>query len=181
MQRKEIKKDVLTISAHGHKNTDKSGTSFIFPIVNLKCNSVNDCTSPKYYLAIKDLVIEWSTNYRNNDNNQAEECGYIHCDGIQDAITENPLSEYTQIDKKLGKAQNMKDLFRFVKPPGRKTSHFKIATNEANLFLLDMKKFKQNPKNESRYDVELAMKPIFAQRSLPIRNAYITVEIHIRN
>ena len=174
----------LIISAYGRRNGGHG--NFIFPIVNLKYNNASDrygeCTSPNYFLAIKELVIEWSTNYQSNANNQAEECGYIHCDGIQDVIAENPWSEYTKIHKNEKESQNMKDLFRFVKLPGRKSSHFKITPNEANLVLLDLKKFKQYPKNENRYDVELEMKSIFGDRRLlPVKHAYITVEIHIRN
>ena len=180
MQKKETKNDVLIINAHGRRKTINNGRygsiegNFIFPIVNLK-NISGGYPSPKYYLVIKELIIEWATNQQSNANNQAEVCGYIHCDGICDVIAENrwiDLIEHTEIDKNQKETQNTKDLFRFTKLPGRKTSHFKQATNEANLCLLDIEKFKQN-------DVELEIKSLFdSKKLLPIKHAYITVEIH---
>ena len=75
-------------------------------------SSENQCHSntnqAQYSLAVKELIIEW-------DNYQTENCGYIHCDAIEDVISKNARSYHTKVDEDRKREQNMKQLLRFIK------------------------------------------------------------------
>ena len=171
-----MKTEVLIISAHGTKS--ESDKNLTFPIVNLQCKYNGNQNQAQHSLAVKELIIEW------NDY-QSEICGYIHCDAIDDAISKNPRSYHTRVDEDRKREQNTKELLRFVKSPGRKTSFIKVPTDELNFFNLDMKKFKTQRTDRYRtdsfnHDVEISLKSLFnANEVLPIQHAHITVEVRI--
>ena len=171
--------EVLIISAHGRKT--ESNENLAFPIVNLQCQyRGNGQNRAHYSLAVKELIIEW-------DNYQTENCGYIHCDAIEDVISQNARSYHTKVDEDRKREQNMKELLRFIKSPGRKLSFIQIPTNELHFVSLDMKKFKTQRTDRYRTDsfnheVEISLKPLFDTNVvLPIKHAHITVEIRISN
>ena len=171
-----MKTEVLIINAHARKT--ESDKNLIFPIVNLQCKYNGNQNHAQHYLAVKELIIEW------NDY-QTEICGYIHCEAIEDAISKNARSYHTKVDEDRKRGQNMKELLRLVKSPGRKTSFIKVPNDELNFVHLDMKKFKTQRTDRFRtdsfnHDVEISLKSLFnANEVLPIQHAHITVELRI--
>ena len=87
--------------------------------------------------------------------------------------------------------QNKKQLLRFVKKAGVKTSSIQIPKDKMTFYTLDLRDVKQTFEEELRekegfnryirrqHEIILHLKSLFDDNEiLPIKNAHITVEIH---
>ena len=133
----------------------------------------------QYFIAVKELVIEWE-DYQN------EYCGYVECLSCECEIFKKMHSE-TSWAGGLGIPESRdKQLIRFVKPPGRRTTFINIENetftgldlveNDETYSYIDRKTGYKGAK----YDIECAIKPMFDKNEvLPIKNSHITVKIMI--
>ena len=128
----------------------------------------------KYFMAVKELVIEWE-DYQN------EFCGYVEC------LNMNSNAKKTWQNGLLNRTDSNKgkQLMRFVKPPGRKTTFIQL---ERELFFgLNLEKSgetlsprQQKGPRQQKHEIECTIKPMFDENeALPIKNAHLTVYIKL--
>ena len=147
----------------------------------------------KFYIAVKELIIEW-------EDYQAEIAGYVHCKACEDLIDQsewfNHYSENSDIEnsdtKRLENPNDSKQLLRFVKSPGLKTTNIKVQKEDLQFFPVNLKQCgvesvveeeivvgkSLQVRREHRLDCEI--RPLFDNQQLPIANAHITVEIYLQ-
>ena len=137
-------------------------------------------------MGVKELIIEW-------EDFQSEVAGVISCEDCLKYV--------------FHKRSEDSHLIRFVKPRGRKISFIQIPKEEFNFIELysfggkfqnnidDIStsvRYEQNLRKTPRSkkvhiqhsfnlneDLELEIKPLFGEQVLPIKNAYITVEMSV--
>ena len=140
-----------------------------------------------YDIAVKELIIEWDDKFI-----LTEVCGYVQCDGVQDLINQTLDMEgslkKTRSDEY--QTQNKKQLWRFVKKAGLKTSFIQIPKEKMTFYTLDLRDVKQTFEEELReegfnryirrqHEIILHLKSLLDDNEiLPIKKAHITVEIH---
>ena len=133
-----------------------------------------------YCIAVKELVIDW-------DDYRTEVCGYVQCDGVQDISNFTLNMEGSLKKSRPDEYQNKKQLLRFVKKPGLRTSFIQIPQEKMIFHALDLRDVKQTFEQEIRetnyirrkHEIILHLKSLFDENEiLPIKNAHITVEIH---
>ena len=142
----------------------------------------------KFYIAVKELIIEW-------EDYQAEIAGYVHCEACEDLIDQSEWfnnadrnSEY-----KYENLNDAKQLLRFVKSPGLKTTNIKIQKADLEFFPIDLKRCKVERITEEEmvankslqvrreHHLDCEIRPLFdGTQPLPIKYAHITVEIHLQ-
>ena len=100
----------------------------------------------KFHIAVKELIIEWQ-------DYQAEVSGYIHCQSCEDLVDQShflthamkpenkqnssgKIALYTDIQD--ANLKDSKQILRFVKSPGLKTTHMKIEKENLEFFPIDM-------------------------------------------
>ena len=151
-------------------------------------------TDWKFYIAVKELIIEW-------EDYQAEIAGYVHCNAREDLIHQSDWFEKwsKKIDSEnsdVNKSKNSNDakqLLRFVKSPGLKTTNIKIQKEDLEFFPIELKQCETKleileeivvgkslqVRREHQLDCEI--RPLFDKKQpLPIKYAHITVEIHLQ-
>ena len=143
----------------------------------------------KFYIAVKELIIEW-------EDYQAEIEGYVHCKACEDLIdqsewfnhcSENSNSENSDINR-LENPNDSKQLLRFVKSPGLKTTNIKVQKEDLQFFPVNLKQCGVESVNEEEivvgkslqvrreHRLDCEIRPLFDNQRLPIANAHITVE-----
>ena len=151
----------------------------------------------KYYIAVKELIIEWQ-------DYQAEVSGYIHCQSCEDLVDQShflthamksdaPKTSHTPYSEiHYANMQDSKQILRFVKSPGLKTTSIKIEKENLEFFPIDMHQCEIDTLKETLIDsrfietrnehiLECQIRPLFDQNQiLPIKYAHITVEIYIK-
>ena len=146
------------------------------------------------FFAVKELIIEW-------EDYQAEIAGYVHCNAREDLIHQSDWFEKwsKKIDSEnsdVNKSKNSNDakqLLRFVKSPGLKTTNIKIQKEDLEFFPIELKQCETKleileeivvgkslqVRREHQLDCEI--RPLFDKKQpLPIKYAHITVEIHLQ-
>ena len=147
----------------------------------IKTGEVRVHPHSKFRIAVRELIIEW-------EDYQAEVCGYIYCSGCEDQIDRSPWLSHAISDSD-GKEQNeneSKQLLRFGKSPGRKTTIVKIDTNDLKFHCVDLTQCFVVRQAECKIAVrgehwlECEIRSLFDENEvLPIKNAHITVEIYV--
>lgn len=142
--------------------------------------SVNEHS--KFRIAVRDIIIEW-------EDYQAEFCGYIYCSACDDQVERSAWLSHVRNDSDDSKEKNeneSKQLLRFGKSPGRKTTIVKIETNDLKFHCIDLNQCLVLTKGECRVAVrrehylECEIRSLFDENEiLPIKNALITVEIYV--
>ena len=143
----------------------------------------------KFYIAVKELIIEW-------EDYQAEVAGYIHCEACEDLIDKsglfnNPIEKSDE--KKYENPCDSKQLLRFVKSPGLRTTHIKIGNEDMAFLPIELKKCKEKSIIEEEYkswdrfyvkrehQLDCEIRPLFdPTQRLPIKYAHFTVEIYMQ-
>ena len=144
----------------------------------LKTRSPLGYSGSQYFIAVKELVIEWEDMVKS-----LEICAYIECFQSEYLGAKNLNMERTWVHSSLFEETQ---LLRFVKPPGRQTTF--INAENATFFGLEL--HNENGHQLSlgtqvlttrAHEIKCAIKPMFDQNEiLPIKNAHITVEIIIK-
>ena len=153
-------------------------------------------TDWKFYIAVKELIIEW-------EDYQAEIAGYIHCNARGDLIHQSEwfkkwLDSENSDNENVGRHKyetpnDAKQLLRFVKSPGLKTTDIKIQKEDLEFFPIKLKQCETEMeileeivvgkslqvRREHQLDCEI--RPLFDKKQpLPIKYAHITVEIYLQ-
>ena len=174
--------EVLIVSRYGEKD-EKNNVWFRFSDLvteekhNSNLNSLPPAMYPvgfpgtHYSIAVKELVIEWK-------DYQDEFCGYVECLNMN----ENSVRTWQKGLLNRSNSNRGKQLLRFVKPPGRKTTF--IQVENVTYFGLHLQRTGEKegfyPKWQRKHEIECAIKPMFDENGvLPIKNAHLTVEIKI--
>ena len=189
----------FTISAFGRKN--KNDENLTFPIARAisKSNAKPPFNQPNFSMAVRELIIEW-------DDYQTEVCGYLYCRGIGDPtdpirFMQNQAYKkagggwiHTAVDEATKQNINSKQLLCFVKPPGRKTSFIRISKDEMHFYTLNMNNLEfceralpgrahfpvHYPDGHREFDINIQIRSLFDEKEvLPIKNAQVTVELHV--
>ena len=203
----ELRKIVHSYAVE-HNFNDKS--QWIFPIGELaaheydskkevspvcdnffKHESSNVLKGKNYYVAVKELIIEWQ-DYQN------EAAGFVYCSGASETIgydswiqpVMQPPNHRTDLPRPhTMQKENFKQLLHFVKPPGRKTTFVKIPTDEMQYSQIDLRKCTRSFFSTTtgrawsllRFTLQCELKSLFDEKEiLPIENAHMTVEIVIK-
>jgi len=148
----------------------------------------------KFHIAVKELIIEW-------EEYQAEIAGYVHCEACEDLIDQ---SEWFNHDSELSNSEisnisspenlnDSKQLLRFVKSPGLKTTNVKIQEEDLEFFPINLKQCKVKSVIEEEivagkslqvrreHYLDCKIRPLFDEtQALPIKYAHITVEIYLQ-
>ena len=198
---KEDPKKRITVSRYGKKD-DKN--VFLFRILEIstedgpgpglqkdpwvddefKSRSPLGFPGSQYFIAVKELIIEWEDTTRNR-----EICGYIECFQCENSISENWNMQRKWVPYI---AQHIRDkyedsqLLRFAKPLGKQTTFLNIENEK--FFGLELhckngtqRHFGTEAQPEWLHEIQCAIKPMFDENEvLPIKNAHITVEIIIK-
>ena len=141
----------------------------------------------KFYIAVKELIIEW-------EDYQAEVAGYIHCEACEDLIDKSGLFNNERSgEKKYENPCDSKQLLRFVKSPGLRTTHIKVGNEDLAFLPIELKNCKEKSiieedykswnrfyvKREHQLDCEI--RPLFdTTQHLPIKYAHVTFEIYMQ-
>ena len=165
--------EILIVSRYGEKN-EKKIVSFRFSELITQAKNAGSPMYPagfpeaKFSIGVKELVIEW-------EDYQDEFCGYVECLNMNSnskKVWQNGLLNRTESNRG-------KQLLRFVKPPGRKTTFIHL---ESELYFgLNLEKPGQTFSSRQRkHDIECTIKPMFDENEvLPIKNAHLTVKIKV--
>jgi len=166
--------EILIVSRYGVKD-EKKCVSFRFSELITQANDARSPLYPagfprtKFLIAAKELVIEW-------EDYQDEFCGYVECLNMNfksKKVWQNGLINRT--DSNRGK-----QLLRFVKPPGRKTTF--IHLENETYFGLHFQKTGDTFSSpcQRKHEIECSIKPMFDENEvLPIKNAHLTVKIKL--
>ena len=156
----------------------------------------------QFYIAVKELIIEW-------EDYQAEITGYVHCRALEDPIYQSEWFNNADDYSDEGIYQNSNDskqLLRFVKSPGLRTTNIKIGKEDLEFSSIQLKHCriddfslieqeivteKNCPLGSRTYlqvlrehHLELEIRQLFdndlIEKTLPIQNAHITVEIYLQ-
>ena len=155
----------------------------------------------KFYIAVKELIIEW-------EDYQAEISGYVHCGALEDPIYQSDWFNNADDFADEGIYQNSNDskqLLRFVKSPGLRTTNIKVGKEDLDFFPIQLNRCRvddytlieeeivvENLRHESKtylqvlreHHLELEIRQLFdndlREQTLPIQNAHITVEIYLQ-
>jgi len=154
----------------------------------------------KYYIAVKNLIIEWQ-------DYQDEVAGFVSCSGVHDTVANSNWIRHavspapTQPNMPEAhpmQQQNFKQLLHFVKLPGRKTTFVKIPTDELQYVKIDLNNcpittefspdiqlkssWVRTPEDKARiHEFRCELKSLFDETEiLPIKHAHMTVEIIIK-
>ena len=153
----------------------------------------------KFYIAVKEVIIEW-------EDYQEEIAGYVHCEAREDLVGDSEWYNKPNTpwfnkpnDNKYQNPSDSKQLLRFVKSPGLKTTNIKICKEDLEFFPIDL----ENCRKQSVIEEELVkatrylevrrehhlgceLRPLFESTDtetneiLPIKHAHITVEIYLQ-
>ena len=147
----------------------------------------------KFYIAVKELIIEW-------EDYQAEVAGYVYCQACEDPIDKSDWFNHENENSDENKYENPNDskqLLRFVKSPGLKTTSIKIGNEDLVFLPIELKNCEVKSGNQEEYidyssnkpylqvrrehHLDCEIRPLFdATQRLPIKHAHITVEIHLQ-
>ena len=155
----------------------------------IETGNMSTFTQCKFYIAVKELIIEWQ-------DYQTEVFGYIYCPSCYDQIAEckwlnhaNKSDGFPTI--KIDNDNDAKQLIRFVKQPGLKSTVKIVDKNDLIFFPIDIEKCEavntvHNENNNAletrkEHKLECEIRPLFGKKEiLPIKNAHITVEIILK-
>ena len=141
-----------------------------------------------FHIAVKELTIEWQ-------DYQREFSGYIYCEACEDRTDESSWYKRIIEDSELSDPDQdkTKELLRFVKSPGLRTTNIKINKGDLEFFPIKLNKckvLKQYHKEvmngefleiRREHQLECEIRPLFDEKqNLPIKNAHITVEIYLK-
>ena len=134
-----------------------------------------------YQIAVRELIIEW-------DDYQTEFSGYIYCYSCEDQIDRSTWLDHPLKRDAIAQYETeSKQLLRFVKQPGLKTTIVKVETPDLKFYSLDLNKcpIEREAKNareiRREHRLECEIRSLFAQDDvLSIKNAHITVELIIK-
>ena len=142
-----------------------------------------------FYIAVKELTIEWP-------DYQTEVTGYIYCKACTDLIDSSPWYEHiTEHPWPQPPRNETKELLRFVKSPGLRTTNIKINKEDLEFFPIKLnqceilnKRFYSGDKIDDflqmrrEHQLECEIRPLFDHKKqiLLIKNAHITVEIYLK-
>ena len=143
----------------------------------------------KFYIAVKELIIEW-------EDYQSEIAGYVYCKACGDLMD---LSEwFNHADEnsdghKYEDPNDSKQLLRFVKSPGLKTTKIKVSKEDLEFFPVELKQCKVESVIEEEmvvgkslqvrreHQLDCEIRPLFDQKQpMPIKYAHITVGIYLQ-
>ena len=149
----------------------------------------------KFYIAVKELIIEW-TDY------QAEIAGYVHCEAREDLVDESEwFNRADGNENKYQSSNDCKQLLRFVKSPGLRTTNIKIVKEDLEFFPIQLNRCRVGSTTEEEkvskvnglkvlhvqrsHDLDCEIKPLFdfeqpLAKALPIKHAHITVEMYLQ-
>ena len=145
--------------------------------------SVRDKRALQWNVAVKELIIEW-------EDYQTEVSGYIYCSACEDHIEQSIWLRHA-----IKKGDNdVKQLLRFVKSPGVKTTNIKVNQENLDFFPLDInqmeveevlmskkKKFDTFTDIVRIHKLECELRHLFdADQILPIKYAHLTAEIYLQ-
>ena len=147
----------------------------------------------KFYIAVKELIIEWQ-------DYQAEVAGYVHCEAREDLVDQSEWFNHANensVESEYQSSNDSKQLLRFVKSPGLRTTNIKIGKEDLEFFPIQLNRCRvgsiieeeavsgfngQNyleVRREHHLDCEI--RPLFdTTQHLPIKHAHITVEIYLQ-
>lgn len=100
----------------------------------------------RFFIAVKELITEWQ-------DYQTEVCGYIHCDACEDFIDKSLHFNHAILDETEMQGKNKKackEILRFVKSPGLKTTVVKVNAADLKFHPIDLKpcKIEREVKNK---------------------------------
>lgn len=146
----------------------------------LKSRSPSGFSGSQYFIAVKELIIEWEDTTRNR-----EICGYIECFQCENSVSENWKWQRNWVHNMPQFRHKSEDsqLLRFAKSRGEQTTFINIENEKFFGLELHSKNGTQRfSETESlQHEIQCAIKPMFDENEvLPIKNAHITVEIIIK-
>ena len=143
----------------------------------------------KFYIAVKELIIEW-------EDYQAEIAGYVYCKACEDLIDQSEWFNHADENFDEQKSENpngSKQLLRFVKSPGLKTTNIKVLKEDLAFFPIELKQCEVKSVIEEEmvvgkslqvrreHQLDCEIRPLFDKKQpLPIKYAHLTVEIYLQ-
>ena len=139
----------------------------------------------KFFIAVKELIIEWK-------DYQAEVAAYVHCNACDDVMDQ---SQWFNRPNKEENQNDSRQLIRFVKSPGLKTTNIKIDKEQLDFFPIQLEKCSvvskifdeiklhkgKNLQIRREHELKCEIRSLFDDKqSLPIKHAHITVEIYLQ-
>ena len=143
----------------------------------------------KFYIAVKELIIEW-------EDYQAEIAGYVYCKACEDLIDQSEWFNHADENfdgQKFENPNDSKQLLRFVKSPGLKTTNIMVLKEDLEFFPIELKQCEVKSVIEEEmvvgkslqvrreHQLDCEIRPLFDKKQpLPIKYAHITVEIYLQ-